>query len=75
MNVRPANLDHIAPSEPLPDEGDILQDAAQIFSNPQEWLKQAHPMLGGRSPQQCLDAQDEQPVRDLLRRIRYIGQT
>jgi uncharacterized protein (DUF2384 family) len=75
MNVRPANLDHIAPCEFLPDERDILQDATEIFADPHAWLMQEHPMLGGRSPQQCLDAQDEQPVRDLLRRIRYIGQT
>lgn len=32
-------------------------------------------MLGGRSPQQCVDAGDEQAVWDLLRNIKYIGQT
>ncbi len=63
------------PLTPLPDEQSILQEAGKIFSNVPEWLTQQHPMLGGRTPEECLDAGDEQSVRDLLRSIKFVGQT
>lgn len=70
-----AKLQRIDPAERLPGEGSLADAARQIFADPDEWMRREHPMLGGRSPQECIDAGDEQPVWDLLRNIKYIGQT
>lgn len=60
------------PADRLPDEGSVEDEAREIFSDPDDWMRQRNPNLAGRSPRDCLDQGDEQPVRDLLRRIRYI---
>jgi hypothetical protein len=61
--------------DPLPDEGTIEHEAAEIFEDPQRWLSTEHAMLGGKRPRDCVGAPDEQAVRDLLRTIRRIGMT
>jgi hypothetical protein len=65
----------VNPSKLLPGEHDIETEAAQIFADPDAWLSQEHPLLGGRSPRQCIAGGDEQAVRDLLRSIVHVGQT
>jgi hypothetical protein len=71
----PAFSDYTDPKDLLPGEMDIRSEAAKIFAEPDEWMRRKHPMLGGRSPDECLEAKDEQPVRDLLRTIIHVGQT
>ena len=73
--AKAARLQRADPAERLPGEGSLADEASQIFADPDEWLRREHPMLGGRSPQECIDAGDEQAVWDLLRNIKYIGQT
>lgn len=68
-------LRRVDPTERLPGESSLPDEARQIFADPDQWMHREHPMLGGRSPQQCVDAGDEQAVWDLLRNIKYIGQT
>ncbi|HEY8699054.1 MAG TPA: antitoxin Xre/MbcA/ParS toxin-binding domain-containing protein [Rhizomicrobium sp.] len=75
MSASTTNVPASDPSNLVDGEGSIAEKARKMFASPAEWLAQKHPMLGGRSPQECLDAHDEQPVRDLLRRIKYVGQT
>lgn len=60
------------PQELLPGEGSIREEAEKVFSNPILWMNRPHPMLDGRTPQQCVDEEDEQPVRDLIRRVKYV---
>jgi hypothetical protein len=71
----PINKSRVDPTQLLDGEGSLAEEAKKIFADPDQWMQQRHPMLGGRSPQECIDASDEQPVRDLLRSIKYIGQT
>jgi hypothetical protein len=68
-------LVRVDPAERLPGEGSLADEAGQIFDNPDEWMRREHPMLGARSPQQCIDDGDEQLVWGLLRNIKYIGFT
>ncbi|MEI9989546.1 MAG: antitoxin Xre/MbcA/ParS toxin-binding domain-containing protein [Rhizomicrobium sp.] len=75
MNSRDTKLHRTDPASPLPGEGSVLEEVARIFDNPNEWLMQEHPLLGGRSPQDCIDADDGQAVRDLLRGIVFVGQS
>lgn len=63
------------PADRLPDESSIEQGAADIFENPDPWLDAEHPMLGGKSPRDCIGTANEQTVWDLLRTIRSVGQT
>ena len=70
-----ARLQRIDPAERLPGERSLADELGQIFADPGEWMRQQHPMLAGRSPQECIDAGDEQLVWDLLRNIKYVGQT
>ncbi len=65
----------VDPAERLPGEGSLTDEAGKIFADPDEWMHREHPMLGGRTPQECIDAGEEQSVWDLLRTIKYIGQT
>jgi hypothetical protein len=58
----------------LPGEGSVLESAAEIFSAPEAWLNLKNPLLGGRSPEECIAAGDEQSVWDLLRSIKGLGQ-
>lgn len=73
--AKSAQLQRIDPADRLNGEQNLADEASQIFARPDEWMHQEHPMLGGRTPQQCIDAGDEQPVWDLLRNIKYVGQT
>jgi hypothetical protein len=73
--AKTAQLPRVDPAGRLPGEGSLADEASQIFADPDEWMRREHPMLGGRSPQDFIDAGDEQPVWDLLRNIKYIGQT
>lgn len=75
MMASAAALQRIDPAGRLPGEGSLADEAGQVFADPDDWMRRAHPMLGGRSPQECIDAGDQQAVWDLLRNIKYIGQT
>lgn len=70
-----AQLPRIDPAGRLPGERGLEDEASEIFADPDEWMQRKHPMLGGRSPQECVDGGDEQAVWDLLRNIKYTGQT
>jgi hypothetical protein len=73
--VKAAQLKRVDPAERLPGEGGIRDLAGEIFADPGGWMSQRHPLLAGRSPQECIDAGDDQAVWDLLRSIKYLGQT
>ena len=62
------------PTEVLSDEGELWDEAREIFSRPDKWMTERHPMLDGRSPRDCIQAGDQQLVRDLVRTIKYVGQ-
>jgi uncharacterized protein (DUF2384 family) len=63
------------PKQRLEHEGSLIDEVKTIFSNAEGWLNQPHPMLGGRKPQECVDDGEEQLVWDLLRGIKFVGQT
>jgi hypothetical protein len=63
------------PKDLLPGEGNIEQEAAEIFEDSERWLSTEHALLGGKRPRDCIGAADEQAVRDLLRTIRRVGIT
>lgn len=65
----------VDPFRRLPGEGSLADEVGQIFADPDVWMRREHPMLGGRTPQQCVDSGEEQAVWDLLRNIKYVGQT
>jgi hypothetical protein len=69
------NKPRVDPTQPLEGEGTLAEEVKSIFADPDKWMQQEHPMLGGRSPQQCINDGDEQLVWNLLRSIKYIGQT
>jgi uncharacterized protein (DUF2384 family) len=73
--ARANQLRRVDPAGRFPEEAGLLEEATTIFASPEEWMRDRHPMLGGRSPQECIDAGDEQMVWDLLRNIKYVGQT
>jgi Protein of unknown function (DUF2384) len=73
--AKAAQIPRVDPAGRLPGEGSVSDAAGEIFADPNGWMSQEHPMLAGRSPQECIDAGDEQAVWDLLRTIRYVGQT
>jgi len=73
--AKTAQLPRVDPTGRLAGEGSLPEEAKQIFADPDEWMRREHPMLGGRTPQECIDTGDEQSVWDLLRNIKYIGQT
>lgn len=73
--AKTVQLRRVDPTRRLPGEGSLADEAGQIFADPDEWMRREHPMLGGRTPQQCVDAGEQQAVWDLLRNIKYIGQT
>ena len=73
--AKAARLSRIDPTGLLPGEGSIRDEAGEIFADPAGWMQQKHPMLAGRSPQECINAGDEQAVRELIRTIKYAGQT
>jgi len=75
MSTTIARANRADPSNPLPDERGVSEEAAETFADPTNWLNTQHPMLGGRSPSECIRDGDEQLVRDLLRRIKLVGQT
>jgi len=70
-----ATLHRLDPADPLLGEGSLEDEAREIFADPDEWMKQHNADLAGRSPQDCIGQGDLQPVRDLLRRIRYVPYT
>jgi len=49
----------VNPPQPLDDEGSPTEEAKKIFADPEVWMQQKHPMLGGRSPQECINNGDE----------------
>ena len=63
------------PADPLPDEGSLEDEAREIFADPDGWMKRHNADLAGRTPQDCIDQGDLQPVRDLLRRIKHVPYT
>jgi hypothetical protein len=63
------------PRDLLDNEGSLMDEVRDIFAEPRMWMSQEHPLLGGRSPQDCIDGGDPQLVRDLLRNIRFVAQT
>ncbi len=48
-----ATPQRVDPARRLPGEGSLEDEANQIFADPDEWMHREHPMLGGRSPQEC----------------------
>jgi hypothetical protein len=70
-----AQVQRVDPAQRLPGETSLWDEASKVFADPDEWMRQKHPLLAGRSPQECIDANDGQAVWDLLRDIEYIGQT
>jgi hypothetical protein len=75
LMTRVMHVPRLDPAERLPAERDLIDEARQIFADADEWMNQEHPLLGGRTPRQCVAEGDEQLVWDLLRNIRYVGQT
>jgi hypothetical protein len=73
--VPPRRAARLDPTDRLPDESTIENEAADIFENPDPWLDIKHPMLGGMSPRDCIGTANEQAVWDLLRTIRNVGLT
>lgn len=73
--ARAAQLQRVDPGARLPGEGSIRDTAGEIFADPSGWMHEKHAMLAGRSPQECIDAGDEEAVWNLLRSIKYVGQT
>jgi hypothetical protein len=65
----------LEPTDRLASEHDLLEEARQIFAEPRQWIRQKNPLLGGLTPQECIDAGDEQLVWDLMCNIKYVGQT
>ena len=63
------------PPQPLDEEESLAEEIKKVFADPDVWLQQKHPMLGGRSPQESINDGDGQLVWDLLRNIKYIGST
>lgn len=58
----------------LPDEDpDIRQEAGKFFANPDEWLDTPNPNLAGRTPNDFVKDGHDEPVRNLLRSLKYIG--
>ncbi len=60
------------PADPLPNERSVSEQVEELFANPDEWLDSPHPSLGGRTPRDCLSADEEQPVKDILRRTKFV---
>ena len=50
----------------------VQEEAADLFETPDEWLETPNPALAGRSPNDCLGSDDEEPVRELLWRMKYV---
>lgn len=69
------HLAHQDPSQRLPSETTIEAEAGALFESPDGWLNAPNPLLGGKSPRDCIGQPDEQAVWDLLRTIRRVGQT
>jgi hypothetical protein len=65
----------LEPTDRLADERHLLDEARQIFAEPHQWMRRENPLLGGLTPRECIDAGDEQRVWDLMRNIKYVGQT
>jgi hypothetical protein len=70
-----AQLPRVDPTGRLPGESSLSDEVGEIFVDPNAWMHQKHPMLAGRSPQESVDAGDEQAVWDLLHNIKYVGLT
>ena len=68
-------LTSINPRAKLEGEDSPEKEAAKLFENPDEWLSHPHPLLGGRTPRDCVKQGDEYAVRNLLRQIRFVGQS
>jgi hypothetical protein len=73
--AKAAQLRRVDPTGRFPDEASLADEVGNIFADPNEWMRQQHPLLAGRSPKECVDAGDEQAVWDLLHNIKYVGQT
>jgi hypothetical protein len=73
MEILLPNATRLNPADLLPGErASIIEEANEIFEDGGEWLRQPHPFLAGLTPLQCIEEKNEQPVRDLLRRIKYV---
>lgn len=59
----------------LKGETSLEDETEKIFDEPFVWMAQEHPLLGGKSPNECVKDGREQAVWDLLRAIKYVGQT
>jgi len=71
-----ARVERIDPTNRLDDEQERIEDeVAKHFEDPEEWMRRNHPLLGGRSPDDCVQTGDEQMVWELLRSVKYVGQT
>jgi hypothetical protein len=64
----------------LPDAGpiaeelpDVRAEAAKYFDDPKIWLESPNVYLAGKSPTEAIRKGDDAAVRDILRRIKYIG--
>ena len=63
-----------SPDDLPPDESpDIRKEASKFFKNVDKWLATENSNLAGRTPNEVIGSGDEAIVRDLLRRIKYIG--
>ena len=60
----------------FPDEkADLREEILELVEDPETWLDTPHPRLGWKKPKDLIGAHEEQPVRDLVRSIRYVGIT
>lgn len=50
---------------------DVREEAAEVAGD--GWMDAANERLGGRTPQEVVDAGQEPLVRDILRSIKHIG--
>jgi uncharacterized protein (DUF2384 family) len=58
---------HLLPGE----KEDIRQEAATLVAEPEKWLDNPHPLLGGQRPNDLIGTDQELHLRNLLRRIKF----
>ena len=50
---------------------DIREEVKRLVTDPALWLDTPHQHLGGKTPNEVMASGEVQPVRDLLRGIKY----
>ena len=63
------------PHDLMDGEYSLTDEANKIFASPDQWMDEPHPLLDGKKPRDLLNTGKEQQLRDLIRDIRFVGQT